>query len=96
MLLKAFKVNFKLNKSKCEFGKKEIKILGHTISNKWIKVDVDRIKSIVDLLYSCNKKKLQSLLGLYNYCSKFIKDSYKFENWLYKIIRLKSEDERRF
>ncbi|KAF9754364.1 Retrovirus-related Pol polyprotein from transposon 17.6, partial [Nosema granulosis] len=89
-------VGLKLNSKKCEFGKKELKILGHVISKQGLRLDEDRVKSILELPVPKTKKKLQSLLGLFNYCSRFIKDSYKIVNPLYKIIKLKKDEERRF
>lgn len=86
----------KLNQSKCEYGKRELKILGHVISKDGVRIDEDRIKSIEKLPVPNNKKKLQSMLGLYNYCARFIKDSYKIVGPLYKIIKLKGDVEKQF
>lgn len=89
-------VGLKLNLEKCEYGKKEIKILGHTISEGCVKIDQDKVKAIKELPLPCNKRKLQSFLGLFNYCSKHVKQSYMLLKGLYDILKLKDKDEDMF
>lgn len=59
-------------------------------------VDKEGVKSIEKLPIPISKKKLQSLLGLYNYCSKFIEGCHKIISPLFDIIRLKGEKEKSF
>lgn len=55
-------------------------------------MDRNKVKAIKELPLKSSKKKLQSFLGPFNYCSKHIKDSYK----LYEILKLKDKDEDGF
>ena len=59
-------------------------------------MDKEGVKSIEKLPIPISKKKLQSLLGLYNYCSKFIEGCHKIISPLFDIIRLKGEKEKSF
>ena len=63
-----------LNQEKCEFGKKEIEILGHVISGRGIKPLESRVEAIKNFINPRDVKELQSFLGLVNYCRKFIPD----------------------
>ena len=46
VLLKIEKAGMTLNKSKCEFGVKEVKFLGHILSTKGISVDPARCHTL--------------------------------------------------
>ncbi|MGL4850115.1 MAG: reverse transcriptase domain-containing protein, partial [Clostridium sp.] len=89
-------VGLRLNVKKCEYGKREIKILGHTISGGCVKVDEEKVKTIRSLPVPDTRKKLQSFLGLFNYCTKHIKDSYKLTAELYAVLKLKDKAEVAF
>ncbi|EQB62366.1 retrotransposon ty3-gypsy subclass [Vairimorpha apis BRL 01] len=77
VLTRLKEVNLVLNLKKCEFFKDKVNILGHTVSAKGIQIDDSRIETIKKLPIPDTKKKLQSFLGLINYCSKFIKKLYE-------------------
>ena len=62
------------NEEKCQFFKKEIKVLGHVISGNGIKPDEDRVRAIKDFEIPENKRELMSFIGLVGYCRKFIKN----------------------
>lgn len=96
MLERLQRKGLKLDSKKCEFRKRELTILDLIISKEGVKIDLERIKSISELPVLKNKKKLQSLLDLYNYCSRFIQDSHKIVHPLYKILKLKGEEKTRF
>ncbi|KAF9763392.1 Retrovirus-related Pol polyprotein from transposon opus [Nosema granulosis] len=85
-----------LNLKKCEYGKTEIKILGHVIADGCVKVDPEKVRDIKELPLPGSIKKLQSFIGLFNYCSKHIKDSYKLLKDLYAILGLKGKEEEEF
>ncbi|KAF9761705.1 Retrovirus-related Pol polyprotein from transposon 17.6 [Nosema granulosis] len=53
----------KLNKEKCEFGKKEIHILGHVINDDGVKIDPERVKSINKLEIQKQKKRFGIIFG---------------------------------
>lgn len=66
------KLGMTFNTEKCEFFKKEIKILGHIVSKRGIRPDPNRVKAIKEFRNPASKKELMSFLGLINYCRKFI------------------------
>ena len=74
-LLRQHKLYCKL--SKCEFFRRRIKFLGHTISDSGIETDQDKITAIQDWPVPKNVKELQSFLGLANYYRRFIKNHSK-------------------
>ena len=61
-----------LNKAKCKFFRKEVKILGHIVTKGKVKPDPEKIFTTKN--YDCLKtiKELRSFLGLTNYCRDFI------------------------
>ena len=63
--------NLKLNRSKCEFGVKQITILGH-VSEKGIEPNVAKTDAIKAMPPPSNVFDLQSFLGSCGYDSKFI------------------------
>lgn len=63
--------NMTINIAKSEFGKEEVKFLGHVISTKEISTDPEKIEAIQKFPAPRNIKQLKSFLGLANYYSKF-------------------------
>jgi hypothetical protein len=63
---------FTITISKCDFCKQEIKILGHVVSDKKVKVDADRIAAILNYPIPLNQKQLRQFLGTTNYHHRFI------------------------
>ena len=63
--------NITLNKAKCEFGVKSVKILGHNVSSEGIISDPSKIKAIVSLPKPKSVKESRSFLGMLNHLSKF-------------------------
>ena len=81
--------NLRLHPKKCFFALREIKYLGHVISEHGIKPDADKLKLIQHYPSPQNQKQLRSALGLMNYYRKFCKDYAKKLNVLdscYSII----------
>lgn len=66
------KNQFVANKSKCNFGKKEIDYLGHIISNKEVAVDPNKVRSVVNWPTPKNVKGVRGFLGLTGYYRRFI------------------------
>ena len=60
--------------SKCTFGKEEVSYLGHAISKEGVKVDLEKIKSIIDWPKRTNISKLRGFLGLTRYYRRFIQN----------------------
>ncbi len=65
---------FSLNEEKCQYHRKEAKILGHIIKQGINKPDLERIKSIRNLKEPKNRIELQQWLGIITYCRMFLKD----------------------
>lgn len=64
--------NVRFNKSKFQYKLKEVKYFGHIFSEKGMKIDPERVDSIINMKSPTNKKELQIFLGMVNYLRKFI------------------------
>jgi hypothetical protein len=53
--------------SKCDFGLREIKFLGHTISQDGISVDPEKVQEVMDWKPPTTVRQIQSFLGLTGY-----------------------------
>jgi len=62
-----------LNTDKLVLWKEEIEVLGHRVGNGKVGPIRSRVEDIKKLEYPKNKKQLQSILGLFNYCRRFMK-----------------------
>jgi len=60
-----------LRKDKCQFGKREIKFLGHVISREGIKPDPEKIKAITEMSPPTTRKVARRFIGMVNYLAKF-------------------------
>ena len=65
--------NLTLNKSKCEFSTRRLKLLGTVIENGTISPDPDRVKPLMDLPPPSNLKELRRVMGLFAHYSQFIR-----------------------
>lgn len=74
-----------LNLSKCKFFEKEVKYLGHVISEKGLSKSLDKIKAIQEISRPTNVDEVRKFLGMMMYYSKFIKDA---SHMLYPLNRL--------
>ena len=63
--------NIKLNKAKLRFKLKEVKFMGHTISDRGISPDPDKIEAIAKLPTPKSKAELMRVVGMLNYLSPF-------------------------
>ena len=58
--------------SKCFFGVKEVKYMGHIVSHEGVKVYPNKIKAMMDWPIPKTLKNLRGFLGLTGYYSKFV------------------------
>ena len=79
--------NLTLKASKCCFCRKEMKYLGHIVTQDGIKPDPALIKAVSDFPIPKTIKDVQSFLGLSGYYRRFIKDYSKIAEPLVKQLR---------
>jgi hypothetical protein len=60
--------------SKCDFWLREIKFLGHTISQDGVSVDPKKVQEVMDWKPPTTMRQIQSFLGLAGYYQRFIPD----------------------
>ncbi|MDQ4222905.1 hypothetical protein RBK84_00810, partial [Pseudomonas aeruginosa] len=59
---------------KCHFWRKEVRFLGHVVSEQGITVDPAKVAAIQDWIRPKNATDVRSFLGLAGYYRRFIKD----------------------
>ena len=79
------------NPDKCVFGTRRLKFLGHTISNKGVETNDDKIKKIMQAPSPGCITQLRSFLGLANYYRRFIKDYALITAPLYAMLSEKEK-----
>ncbi|BES90768.1 Reverse transcriptase (RNA-dependent DNA polymerase) [Nesidiocoris tenuis] len=72
LLARARGANVKFNQQKVKLKLREVKYMGHIITNHGIKADPDKVRAIVDMQYPTDTKEVKSFLGLVTYLSKFV------------------------
>eukprot|EP00057_Strongylocentrotus_purpuratus_P001926 XP_003723494.1 PREDICTED: uncharacterized protein K02A2.6-like [Strongylocentrotus purpuratus] len=63
-----------LNKNKCEFRKERMEFFGHVLSAEGVSPDPKKVQAIINASNPSNVQEVRSLLGLINYCGRFIPD----------------------
>ncbi|CAF4531871.1 unnamed protein product [Rotaria sp. Silwood2] len=79
--------NLTLKASKCQFCRREMRYLGHIITQNGIKPDPDLIKSVTNFPQPKKIKDVQSFLGLTGYYRRFIKEYSKIAEPLLQQLR---------
>ena len=64
--------NLKLSPKKCHFFKKQVKFLGHIVSENGVSTDPSKIQAVKDWPVPKNVKEVRSFVGLTSYYRKFI------------------------
>jgi hypothetical protein len=81
--------NLKLKTKKCNLFKKEIKFLGHIVSEKGIATDPAKIEAVQDWPVPKSAKEVKSFIGLCTYYRKFV---YKFAEIAGPLHRLSEKN----
>ena len=79
--------DLKLNGGKCTWLRKEVKILGHLIIKKDLKMDPLKISAVKERREPSTVKELQSFLGLCNYYRRFIKDFSTLAQPMFNLLK---------
>ena len=80
----------KLNQKKCEFKMKEVKYLGHIISEEGIKIDPEKVADIINMPQPEDRAGVQRLLGSLNYLAKFIPNLSTMTHPIRQLLNKKS------
>lgn len=78
--------NLKIKTDKCSFGTTELVLLGHLVNGEGIRPDPDKVAALKRLPYPATVKALQSILGCYQYFSRYIPRFSLLAAPLYKMI----------
>nr|XP_049701809.1 uncharacterized protein LOC126055664 [Helicoverpa armigera] len=81
------KHNLKLQPDKCEFFRKEVGYLGHTISDKGVSPNPDKVKAVSQFPVPKCPKDVKSFLGLVSYYRRFIPDFSKTAKPLTTLLK---------
>ncbi|CAF4800983.1 unnamed protein product [Pieris macdunnoughi] len=79
--------NLKIQLNKSEFLQKQVKFLGHTLTNKGLMPNEDKIAAVKKFPIPKTQKEIKSFLGLVGYYRKFIQDFAKLTKPLTKCLK---------
>ena len=79
--------NLKLKANKCYFFQKEVKFLGHVVSEKGIMTDPDKTKAVREWRIPQSVTELRSFLGFVSYYRRFIKDFAQIAKCLHELTK---------
>ncbi|RDY00951.1 Retrovirus-related Pol polyprotein, partial [Mucuna pruriens] len=86
MISKLQKYRLKLNPAKCTFGVKTGKLLGFIVNERGIKLNLDKVKAIHDMLAPKTEMEVRSFLGSVNYIARFISQLTATYSPLFKLL----------
>ncbi|TKS65153.1 Retrovirus-related Pol polyprotein from transposon 17.6 [Collichthys lucidus] len=76
-----------LNRAKCEFNKSRLEFFGFIFSAQGVSADPKKVAAVQHAADPQNPGEIKSLLGMANYCSRFIKDFSSISEPLRKLTR---------
>ena len=79
------------NKSKCEYSKDKLEFFGYVFSKEGMSSDPKKVEEVVNLSTPSTASEVRSLLGMTNYCSRFIPD-YATKTELLRKLTHKDQD----
>lgn len=87
MFTRLREAGLKLKPSKCELCKKEVKYLGHIVSDRGVSTDPDKVGDVSNWPTPCNLKQLRRFLGLCSYYRKFVPKFAEIASPLHALTR---------
>lgn len=87
VLNKLKQANLKIQLDKCEFFRKEVQFLGHTVSEDGVRPNQDKIETIKNWPLPKTEKEVRQFLGILGYYRRFIKDFAKLVKPLTSLLR---------
>ncbi|XP_047181405.1 uncharacterized mitochondrial protein AtMg00860-like [Vigna umbellata] len=75
------------NRKKCEFGKVQIRYLGHNIYEKGVEMDTEKVEVVRGWTKPGNLKALRGFLGLTGYYRIFARDNGKITHPLTELLK---------
>lgn len=93
VLNKLKEANLKIQLDKCEFFRKEVQFLGHTVSEDGIRPNQDKIETIKNWPLPATEKEVRQFLGILGYYRRFVKDFAKLVKPLTSLLRKDNEIE---
>ncbi|UYV65155.1 K02A2.6-like [Cordylochernes scorpioides] len=76
-----------INHEKCRFGSREIKVLGHLVTESGIRPDPDKIEAITNFPTPKTAHEVRSFMGLCSYYRRFVKDFANKAKPLHDLLR---------
>ena len=76
-----------MNPTKCTFEVKSRKLLGFVVSHREIKVDLDKVKAILEMPEPRTEKQVQGFMGRLNYIVRFISQLTATCEPFFKLLR---------
>jgi hypothetical protein len=80
-----------LNPKKCEFNKAEVRFLGHLVSHKGVRPDLEKVSVMQDWPEPKNRNDMYRFLGFANYFRNFIRNYASLATPLYPLTQAHTE-----
>ena len=87
------KANLKLKPGKCYIGRRQVKYLGHVVSEAGVKPDPENVNKVLQFIEPTDKKSLKSFLGMIGYYRKFVPGYSQLAHPLIKLTHEKQSFE---